>query len=87
MASWETRAVGDLPGFRKSSRVVREAPGADRPLHIVDDLVRWVAASPGAVDVDLVASRDNGLALMPHPSVDGHREVLDDALYPAFHTH
>ena len=47
-------------------------------LHRVDQLISRVPFALGAHDGDLIAVRDEGLALEPHPSVEGHRKVLDD---------
>ena len=47
-------------------------------LDAVDDLVGRVAVALRADDADLVASRDECLALEPDPPVERHRQVLDD---------
>ena len=46
-----------------------------------------IALALGAHDSDPVARRGEGLALKPHPPVEGHRKVLDDDQDPAFHAH
>ena len=62
----------------------RGVPGIGEDPHAVDDLGRAGALALGADDRDVVSPVDEGLALQPHPPVEGDREVLDDDDHPGW---
>ena len=66
--------LGDEAGHAAAGRVGPVLVQLDR----VQDRVRGVAWPLRAHDSDLVAGRDERLALEPNPPVEWHREVLDD---------
>ena len=47
-------------------------------LDVVDHLIRWVVLAFGAHDGDLIAIRDERLALKPYSPVERNWQVLDD---------